>query len=820
MKKSVLFCSSAILAGLSINTAAAQTAEVSERRLEAVVVSTQKVDENLLDVPINVSAVNQDFIDLINADDLEELADFIPGLQVQAQSLNAPSFSIRGVTSDGGAPRVAIFTNGVSNARPGFGASLAYFDMERIEVVKGPQPTLFGQGALVGGINFIQAKANTDENSGYVQAEAGSYNTQRLEGAYNWAVSDTFALRLSGVHDAYDGYIENHNPSTPDLMGQKTDALRLAAHWSPISNFTADIIVNYEDDQSTGTEFRSAAIPTGAEGSKSIGYYNDVEMNHIALQGRDELGSDREIFSTTAILNYDFNEFFSLTSVSDYRDLYQQEAFDSDGTSASILQFGTDQKGKVFSQELRLNFNNGDKLRGFVGLNYLDERDSSRLTFAGDEAAVQSLVVTPSIIAGNFGGDVATFVATAQGLYTQALINQGIPAAQASALASQTITSDNVLNPLNPAAISIAALLAPAAMGGPLPLPLDDFAQDQFSENEFESLDFFADISYDVTEKLTLTAGVRYTEEEYSARQYAYLVDGNSTATAVLGTPVNGITLTPTFVFSATPISRTYQADGDFTWRLAANYEIKDDLSSWASVSRGRRPGGLSADASEATGYAVVDPEFLTNYEVGLKGEFLDNRLRLTSSVYYSEYEDFQVSFEEEGSPLTRTENTGAATQYGFEVDAFMIAHDNVDVFATYGYNFSEFDDSDSNGNTQIRAGNTFRISPKNTLSLGAELHFPVGAMELFAVPTYVWKDEVYFSDENKPAELQDAYGLLDFKVGLRNENQGWEVSAFVENATDEEYLIDYGNTGDAFGIPTTIRGIPRWYGVKLKAKF
>ena len=821
MKKSLFLCSSAMLAGLTVQPVFAQeTANDAERRLEPVIVSTQKVDQNLLEVPINVSAVNQDFIDLINADDIEELADFIPGLQVQAQSLNAPSYSIRGVTSDGGSPRVAIFTNGVSNARPGFAASLAYFDMERIEVVKGPQPTLFGQGALVGGINFIQNKATTDTTAGYIQAEAGSHNLVRLEGAYNFAINDTLAVRVAGVHDDYEGYIGNSDPSTSDLMGQRTSAARLSAHWNPIEAFEADVIVNYEDDESTGTEFRSTVFPTGQAGSESLDPYNDVSMNHIDLQGRDELGSDREIFTITGILNYKINDFLSLTSITDYRDLYQQEAFDSDGTSASILQFGTDQKGKVFTQELRLNFDNGGRFRGFVGLNYFDERDSTRLTFAADEAAIQTLAVTPVLIGGNFGGDAAAFVEATQQLYTLALINQGVPAAQAAGLAQTTITTANISNPLNPTPISFAALFAPAAVGGPLPLPLDQFSQDQFAEDTFESLDFFGDVSFNVTDALTLTAGVRYTEEEYSARQFAFLVDGNETATAALGTPVNGLTLTPTFIFSTTEINRSYEADGDFTWRLAANYELQDDVAVWASVARGRRPGGLSASSSDPTGYAIVDPEFLTNYEVGLKGEFFENRLRTTTSVYYSEYEDFQVSFRQEGSPIALTENTGAATQYGFEVDAYMIVNDYVDVFGTYGYNFSEFDDTDSNGNSQVRAGNSFRISPENTFSIGAELHVPFGDLEAFAVPTYVWKDEFFFSDENLPAELQDAYGLLDFKVGVRNDEQGWSVAAYVENATDEEYLIDWGNTGDAFGIPTTIRGIPRWYGVEVKAKF
>lgn len=792
MNTTKLLCSSAIFAGLTFNAAHAQQAESNSRRLDPVVVTTQKIDQNLLEVPINVSAVDQNFIDLVNADDLEELADFIPGLQVQAQSLNAPSFSIRGVTSDGGSPRVAIFTNGVSNARPGWGASLAYFDMERIEVVKGPQPTLFGQGALVGGINFIQNTAKTGANAGYAEVEAGSNDLVRLEAAYNYAITDEFAVRIAGVHDDYSGYIDNADTSTPDLMGQKTDAFRVSAFWAPIEAFEADLIINYEDDESTGTEFRSAVIPTGSAGNLSLNPYDTVQLNHVDAQGRDELGSDREIFSTTAILNYQFNDNLSLTSITDYRDQYQQEAFDSDGTSLSLLQFGTDQKAKIFTQELRLNFDDGDKLRGFVGVNYFDEEDSTRLIFAADEAPLQALAVAPIFAADAFGGDLSAFIETLQFF--------DVP------------NAENVFNPLNPVPISLAAFLT-----GGLIVPLDDIAQNQYEVEELTSVDFFGDISYDVTEKLTLTAGVRYTDEEYSRSLLGGLIDGND----ALGGQLNGLTLETTFILPDTQgqtVSRTYDADGDFTWRVAANYELAPEFNGWASIARGRRPGGLEVDAADATGFAVIDPEFLNNYEVGLKGEFLDNRLRLTSSIYYSEYEDFQVTFRESGNPIARVENTGAATQYGFEVDAYMIVNDYLDVFATYGYNFSEFDDSDSNGNAQVRAGNTFRISPENTFSLGALATYPVGEFEVFAVPTYVWKDEFFFSDENRPVELQDAYGLLDLKIGVRNDR--WSVSAYVENATDEEYLIDYGNTGDAFGIPTTIRGIPRWYGVEVRTKF
>ncbi|MDX1294239.1 MAG: TonB-dependent receptor plug domain-containing protein, partial [Hyphomonas sp.] len=160
--KHIYFTATAVAAlGMAGQLSAhAQEARIEKaRHLEVVTVTTQKQQQSLIDVPINVSVADQDLIDLLGADDLEDLGNFVPGLQVQAQSLNAPSYSLRGVVSDSGTPRVAMFQNGVAIGNPGFASNLAIYDMERVEVVKGPQATLFGQGALVGGINFIQNRA-------------------------------------------------------------------------------------------------------------------------------------------------------------------------------------------------------------------------------------------------------------------------------------------------------------------------------------------------------------------------------------------------------------------------------------------------------------------------------------------------------------------------------------------------------------------------------------------------------------------------------------------------------------------------------------
>ena len=135
--------------------------------LPSFTITAQKREQELVDVPINITVGDQQFIDDYMLDDIEDFADFVPGLNVQVQSAHFPIYSIRGVTSDDGNPRVAIFQNGVSIGNPSYGSNFSIFDMERIEVLKGPQPTLFGQGALVGGINFIQKKASLDGDDRY-----------------------------------------------------------------------------------------------------------------------------------------------------------------------------------------------------------------------------------------------------------------------------------------------------------------------------------------------------------------------------------------------------------------------------------------------------------------------------------------------------------------------------------------------------------------------------------------------------------------------------------------------------------------------------
>lgn len=796
--------SATAVAALSVSGQLVAYADAPEaedsRRLEVVTVTTQKTEQALIDVPINISVTNQNLIDKLAADDIEDLANFIPGLQVQAQSLNAPTYSLRGVVADGGAPRVAIFQNGISIGTPGYATSIAIYDVERVEVVKGPQATLFGQGALIGGINYIQNRASTEGTSGKLLLEGGDYSFIRGEGYYNLALSDTFAVRLAGQIKNVDGYVPN-TANSPDLMGQDTTAVRGAIHWEPTPAITADIFVNYQEDDSTGTQFTSGFFPVNGV----IDPYGPTAMNINADQVRDKLGNDREIFATTANLEFALNDAWTLTSLTDYRELSSNEAWDSDGAAFNLLQFYQAREGEAFSQELRLNYDNGGRLRGFFGANYFDYETRDSLTFSTDEAYAQSLFL-PQIAAG-----AGLTVAQIRGL----LMMQGVPGAA------------NIGSFETPFQYSVVGLLTQGAL-----IPLNPAHAEQSRTTDARtSYDLFGDLTYDLTDRLSLTGGLRYTVNELAASSVGELLRGN----AALGGTRNAVTFAPGFLINANLLNNPYsvsaEPDGAFTWRLNAAYRVSDNVNTWVSYGRGRRPEVLSISGRTSS---VVDAETLDNVEAGMFGRFFDDRLQMTSSVYYGQYENFQTSRFDPINGVFVVENSGNATQYGFEFDGQALVHDNVRLLGTYAYNFSEYDDEDSNGNPLQFAGNKFRMSPVQSFSLAADITLQVAtAGTLSITPSYVWKSKQFFEDDNgfdyvangsggftrvretypdgtPVVEDQGAYGLVNLRIGFDSADDRWGLFATGENLLDKEYLIDVGNTGGAFGLHTIIRGRPQ----------
>lgn len=785
----------AALAALAAAPAYAQDASDDAARVQTadvIVVTAQKREQSLADVPINLTAYGEERLQILGVEQFDELSDFVPGLEVQEQSPNNPGFVIRGITSDDGAAtgeaRVAVFQDGVSISRAR-GAYVELFDIERVEVAKGPQATLFGRGALIGGINIIQNKADLEGYSGSVEGVIGDYNRYEARGHVNLPVTDTFALRLAGVHKQRDGYVENVLGGEA-MNGVELSAVRGAARWAPTADFTLDVIANYQTDTPEGgTSFRSntlAPVPGLAVGEP----WDAAALNTFGgFEGGAPLGIDRQVYGVTALADYTLNDAWSVSSISGWRAFESVEVFDPDGFGAPLLVVAEDATGRQWSQEVRFNYDAGGPLTGFFGGSYFYESGQQRIPLATNEAVAQAFLAA----------DIAGGAANVPFVEAQ-LALMGVPNAA------------GFDNPFNPLTISVPALLTTGAV-----LPLRDFyLEETANRGETTAIDLFGDVTYAVTDKLDLTAGLRWTREEKSARIYGWNAFGP-----------NNVTFSNTLFLPQTPngapVSSGTREFDDFTWRVAANYQVSDVLNAWASYARGRRPDVISFDSNVPELFVEVPAELVDSYEIG--GFWTFEATTLQASAFYSEYQNFQTGRFDPNNAVFITDNAGAATQYGFEAQLDHTFNELVTVFATYAYNFSEFDDTDDQGNPQEFAGNTFRLSPDHAVSLGVLSEFDLPAGRLSIIPTWTWQSEVFFDNDNDLTdavqdERQGDYGIVDLKVRYDAPGEAYYAALFVENLLDEQYIIDAGNTGDAFGIPTFIAGGPRMIGLRVGAQF
>ncbi|ADY28388.1 MULTISPECIES: TonB-dependent receptor [Cellulophaga] len=730
-------------------------------QLDGLVVTAQKREQLNKDVPIAITSYGSDFINNQGTFEYDTFSDYVPGLQIQIQSVNNPGIVVRGITSDSGdsrvEPRVSVFQDGVSISKSR-GSVVELFDIERVEVLKGPQGTLFGRGAQIGAMHIIQNKAK-NETSASLKTGIGNYNQFLVNGYVNTPlVKDKLFARVAAIYNRRDGYIENL--SGGDLNGKETLALRGSLKYMISDNTTFDFIANWQQDTPPGTSFKSGTFaPLGG----------DLSPNSFAdLERGKELGLDRTVYGFTGILKSALNDNWDITSTTAYRKFNSDEAFDADGTAAPVLFFREVAEGEQFSQEVRFNFDNDDKLSGFFGANFFYENGSQAVPFEVNEQSYLALLVA-----------------------TDALVINGVPT-------------------LFPNIPNDPGSFGPLA-GAPL-LPFNKEESINYGENY--SGDIFADASYDVTEKLTLTLGLRATLENSNAGLEVINADNPGLLGNFLGAFPNNL---------FTPTNGRISASETFTsavGRFAVNYDLSDAVTVFGNVARGRRPNVINVSATEVN---VLSDETVWSYELGLKSLMLDNKLQFDINGYYYDYSNFQTTIarlDETDGLVILPNDSGSATALGFEAAMQYQFAKSSSFFANYGYIDASFDDEDSDGNPQQLAGNTFRLTPEHSFSAGFNINPTLSEkVAVFLRPTYTYKSKVFFEETNLPNISQDGYGLLNIRTGITIQDR-YEISLYATNVLDEEFIIDAGNTGGAFGIPTFIAGPPAFYGLQLSVKF
>ncbi len=356
-----------------------------------IIVTAQKIEQRALDVPITISAVSGERIRDLGVTDLDELSNYIPGLNIQEQSANNPGIVIRGITSDSGSaqqgPRVTLYYNGVDISRSR-GSYQAIYDLERVEVIKGPQATLFGTASAVGAISLVSARPR-EGFSGELNGGYGNFNQTLLGGHLN-AGSDVLAGRIAFEWRTRDGYVENLNPNQEeDLYAQDQLGVRASLRYTPTADFTLDLVATYDQQRNGGTPFTSGTFAAfaGAPGG-AANAFEPVNLGGnpagAAVLGDDQLGLNREVYDFNITAEYQFADEWTFTTVNGYRKFDSREVFDADGSAAPFLEFSEIADGWQISHEGRFAYQGGN-LRASAGWNLFIEDGRQNVPFATEE---------------------------------------------------------------------------------------------------------------------------------------------------------------------------------------------------------------------------------------------------------------------------------------------------------------------------------------------------------------------------------------------------------------------------------------------------
>jgi outer membrane receptor protein involved in Fe transport len=732
-----------------------------------IIVTAQKIEQRAVDVPITISALSGRRITELGISDLDELSNYVPGLNIQEQSANNPGVVIRGITSDSGSaqqgPRVTLYYNGVDIARSR-GSYQSIYDLERVEVIKGPQATLFGTASAIGAISITSARPRAGFSSAFTVG-VGNFNQTLVSGFVNGG-TEKLAARIAFERRTRDGYIENLSPfQDEDLYAQDQAGVRGSLRWSPSSDVTVDLIGTYDRQRNSGTPFISGSLPTTA-GPANVFGPADLGGSPLSQQvlGADQLGLNRDVYDLNLTASWRLGEGFSFTTVNGYREFDSLEVFDADGSAAWYLEFAEQADGWQASHEGRFTYNS-DRLRGFAGWNFFLEDGRQNVPFSTEE-----------------------------GTYLQC--------------AARLVPN---LPCINSAGVVTAAGATALLSGGRLAqLPYSSVFENQ-GRNRSSSV--FADVTFVPVPWIELTAGVRYLREK---RESGF--------TARVPRPVlnpAGFSLIPGQVDTA---GQTFEASRRYdAWlpRFNALVRLNDRVNVFGTVSKGRRSPVVQLNAIRVAGVPtanlqLVPEENVWNYEVGLKGSA--GIVSGTLGLYYQKYDGFQVSVTQPNG-TTLTQSAGTASNLGVEAEVQVRPTRWFNLFGNVAYIEGGIDENQSFA--PAFSGARFRLQPEWQAAGGFTIDAPIAeGVRVFATPSITHRSRIFFEVPNNPLISQDAVTLVNVRGGVSFADEKYEVAAFVRNATNKDYLLDAGNTGGAFGIPTFIPAEPRFYGLQLTARF
>jgi iron complex outermembrane recepter protein len=709
------------LTALVASLAAGSAALAQDTTVGEVVVTAQKRSENLQDVPVSVAAIAGERLQSVFAagEDILTLSGKAPGLYAESSNGRAaPRFYIRGLGNAdfdlAASQPVSIIQDDVVLENVVLKSSPIY-DLDHVEVLRGPQGTLFGRNTTAGIVKFDTIKPS-DETKGRLAATYGSYNTVTLDGGYGGAiVPGKVAVRASFLLQRRDDYIDNTYTKQENALGGFNEkAARVQLLVTPNDKLSALFNIHGRDLDGTAAVFRANVLTKGS--NKLNGNY---QRDKVAFDNTANNPQKYKGYGASANIGYDFDG-VKLTSITAYENTHGYSLGDIDGgnpTGPGFIPFQSSTQDGIknlfqWTQEVRLASDTDGPLSWQVGGFYFDTKYDIRTD--------------------------------------------------------------------------------------PFFMPATTLRQKN------KSWALFGQASYAVNDQLTLTGGLRYTDDDKDMN----VVSGPNKAPSVS------------------------VSDSKVSWDLSAFYKIDEDVSVYAKVASGfRGPSIQGRDIAFGSPASSAKSETIMSYELGLKSELFERRVRLNGAVFAYSIDDPQFSAVGGGSNSNRLINAKKGEAYGLELDSEFVVTPNFVVTAGYSYAHTKIKDSTlavapcaactvtdklNGAGLALVDGNPFPNAPKYTFDVTARYSIPVASGELFAFTD--WKVQGYtnlFLYQSK-----EFYSKGDFegglKVGYADKSAGWELAAFARNITNEANIkgaIDFNNL-------TAFVNEPRVVGVSLNANF
>jgi iron complex outermembrane receptor protein len=715
--------------------------------LEEIVVTSRRTEEALQSVPGSISAFSEDTIERIGAQDSTGLQGIVPNLNiVQGRgSSNATNIYIRGVgqpdalqTFD---PAVGFYVDDVYYSRIR-GTQMDLYDIERVEVLRGPQGTLYGKNTIGGALRVITRRPSQDPYA-MVQLTAGDYGQFETKLSVSGPLSDTLAGGVSLYGAQRDGYVTN--PVTKAKYNDRNVlAGRVALAWNPTSDVAVDWTADYDRENNALVMGQPINTLTTLYGVPIL--VLPAEVPKFDFQATPTPGlpnsTDMTHKGTALNVNWDVSDALTLRSITAYRKLDYTDYIDIDATVLETGDVLVDVKQDQLSQEFQSTYKT-DRITFVGGLYYMEEKVKSH-----QEAYADDLLTGP----GGF-----TFLRT-----------------------------------------------------------IDD-------DLKTTSWAAYANLSYALTDRLNLSAGVRYTDEK---KDYF--------RTTSMFSNFPGATQDPAFAFT---ISHSWT---DTSPMASIDFKATDNVLIYGRIAEGFKSGGFNGRANYEGEQAPYKPENMTSYEIGMKSDWLDQSLRANVAVFYNDYTDFQARVSglavDPGTGLPSPEltvlNAGSLDIYGAELELAFKPVEALLLEAQVGYldaKYGTFEDARFIHFNGSRAFQEPAFSPEWTARLGATYEWRLaehGSLRLAGAARF--RSRMALAVDNTPVDsdvqieglFQDDYWVYDASLLWTDQSGKFSAGVYGRNLSDEVYRTDGQEFSSVGNIRTVYYGAPRTYSVVLTGRF